>query len=83
MGKEFTAELSEELCLFLSELKDAMLRAETIAKMIYDKAAKEWMDLEDEFLSLQDDVKNNQGIFLAGEFIGAMAAFFSIYHFDC
>ena len=76
---EFSQEMSEELSVFLSELKDVMSSAGNIAKMISDKAAIEWMDLEDEFLSFQDEVKNNQSIFLAGSIIGAIVAL----HFYC
>ena len=56
-----------------------MSSAVNIAKMISDQAAIEWMDLEDEFLSFQDEVKNNQSIFLAGSIIGAIVAL----HFYC
>ena len=74
----FSQEFSQELYHFLSQFKDVMSTAGLIANMITDKATEEWYDKQERFLLFQDEVKNNQDVFLVCLFIGAGFGIFSV-----
>ena len=60
------SQFSEELSFFLSNLRDVMLSAGRMTKMLSDKAIEEWHNSQD----FRDEVMNNQSVLLPGIIIG-------------
>ena len=60
------SQFSEELAFFLSNLRDVMLSAGRMTKMLPEKAIEEWHSSQD----FRDEVMNNQSVLLPGIIIG-------------
>ena len=74
-NSKFSQELYEEVSYFLSELKDVMLSAVHISKIILDKAIEEWNGSQD----FREEVMNNQSVLLVGSITGVGLGLLCLY----